>query len=444
MEFAIRRMNDAALFKLMSKAEAAGKRALEKAEKGGTLSSTSCSITVNWSSSLPWQITKEDLDGASPDQYSVQSVSLSFNAQGQVTNGQIPSASASFVLIRGNGDVLTDKVRIQSDDRYSILNGEGEREVLRAIHKAFSAILQPVAPEDGGLIPTLSNLTAAFGATYQQITHELSRAVTAIGEEHSRQSADLSEERKRLRADMEREKDALLAEAKTRLEVDEARIATEKQEIADARAQLEVSSHKDARRKQFGEMKDQLESLMNTPVTGRDLRMARWAVFFAFCIAGGLAGTYTIVFISAAAKAGQLTGGALILDIIRLALFAATSVGAFVAAAYWLRYFYVRDLQTQENLVRFRNDMARASWIMDAALEIRKEHGEEIPPEWIAGVTRDLFAASHTKDTVEEGVQAMAALLGLSASASFGPGGVTVDLGKKGGKAIAGSFRGSE
>ena len=77
---------------------------------------------------------------------------------------------------------------------------------------------------------------------------------------------------------------------------------------------------------------------------------------------------------------------------------------------------------------------------MDAALEIRKEHNEEIPREWIAGVTEGLFA-SNKRDKIEEGAQALAALMGLSASASVGPGGTTVELGKKGGKAIAEAAR---
>lgn len=79
--------------------------------------------------------------------------------------------------------------------------------------------------------------------------------------------------------------------------------------------------------------------------------------------------------------------------------------------------------------------MARASWVVDAALEIRKEHNETFPPEWITGVTEGLFAAQK-KDTLEEGAQALAALVGLSASTSIGPNGTTVEIGKKGGKAL--------
>ena len=444
-EFAIQRMNDAALYKLMSRAKAVGSQAIEKAEKEGTLSSTSRNITLTWSSSLPWQITNDDLERAAPDQFSVQSVSLSFNAQGKKDHyGQTPTDTVNFAVIRGNGDVLTDKVIIQNSGHNSILNGEGEQQVLRVIHKAFSTVLQPVAPEDGGLISTLSNMSAAFGTTYQQITTELALAATAIREEHSKQSAELVAERQRWREDWEKERETLLAEAKARIDAEDTRIAQAKQEIAEARAKLEVSSHKDARRKPFEELKKQLDTFMSKPVADSGLRRARWAIFIALCAAGAAATAFTFRFIETAAKAGSLSTGALILDIVRLGLFAAASVGSFVAAAYWLRYFYIRDLQAQENLVRFRNDMARASWIMDAALEIRKEHDEEIPPEWLAGVTRDLFAAGHSKTNLEEGAQAMAALLGLSASASFGPGGVTVDLGKKGGKAIAGSMRSDE
>ncbi|MEP3330726.1 hypothetical protein [Sedimentitalea sp.] len=93
-------------------------------------------------------------------------------------------------------------------------------------------------------------------------------------------------------------------------------------------------------------------------------------------------------------------------------------------------------MQTQEEMRRFRNDMARASWVMEAALEIRKEHNEEISPEWISGVTEGLFAATK-KEGLQEGAQALAALMGLSAGANIGPNGMEVQLSRKGRKAIA-------
>lgn len=317
----------------------------------------------------------------------------------------------------------------------SALNQPAEEAVTKAIYKELSPIFQPIAPEDGGLVPTLSNLSEAFSATYQGICGELSKAVAAVSDERAKQLTEFKEERRRLREEIAQERTD--ATKRTSDEIAAARREIEESwsEIEAAREQLEISSHKDARRKQFVEMQQNLRETLGQRVVDDGLNKTRWAVFWSIIVAG-LCSAWLAYTTIANQPTDIATTAAWLLPTVKTTLLSLTSIGAFFSAAAWLRYFYLRDMQSQEEVRRFRNDMARASWVMDAALEIRKEHDEAIPPEWIAGVTEGLFSA-RKKDTLEEGAQALAALVGMSASATIGPNGPEFELNKRAKRKIA-------
>lgn len=297
-------------------------------------------------------------------------------------------------------------------------------------------MLAPVQAEDGTLVPTLTNLAAGFDISYRNIIEQLSSALADVSTERAKQLDEFKQERSALHAEMANERERQQLELASEREASRREIHLERELLEEERSKLEVSSHKDARRRQFLELQDDLKRSLASPVAGLHLQIMRYLVFFAMILAGTVAG----ILAYASIQLASTTPGHELIDTVRSALLTFSALGAYLGAAAWLRYFYVRDLEMQAETRRFFNDMARASWVMEAALEIRKEHGEDIPPEWIGGVTQGLFSGKQ-KDTLEEGAQALAALMGLSASASFGPSGTTVELGRKGGKEIAAAMR---
>ena len=435
-DFGIKRIDDRSLFKIFEKARKAGEAALEAASKNGSeLGGQDYTIRTSFSSQLPWKITDADLQSAPAGQFAVSNASLNFSCNVPGRGGSLSSESVSFSLSRGGNNSLVDTFTLNCSGQSSAIQGAGAQAVLKAIHKALSQLLKPVAPEDGGLVPTLSNLAESFSTTYQGITTELSDAVAAVSKERVEQLTEFQEERRRLREEVAEEKSAMHKEFQEELEDSRTEIANERERLDEAWGKLEVSSHKDARRKQFAKLQDDLQTALQQPVADKGLRTTRWAVFFALIAAALTAGYFAYLTISAPPIEADTTASWL-LPAIKTTILTFASLAAFLGASAWLRYFYIRDLSAQDEMRRFRNDMARASWVMDAALEIRKEHDETIPTEWITGVTEGLFAA-RKRDTLEEGAQALAALMGLSASTSFGPNGTTVEIGKKGGKAIS-------
>ncbi|OOY19583.1 hypothetical protein BMI86_13155 [Thioclava sp. DLFJ5-1] len=441
----LRRSDDRTIYAHLAAAEAAGNKALEEAQEDGTLAGTDHRISLTLASGLPWQIEPDEVANAPAGQFILLRAGLTFT--GQAKRQQNQSESVSFTFQRANNrenNSLLDTLSLDPGPQRAVMNGAGEQAVCRAMHLALSPLLQPVAPEDGGLIPTLSNLSDAFSTTYQRICDELSAAIQAVSQERTEQINEFQQERVRLGEEISAERDAMRTDMQAEIEAARAEIQAERNELEEEWNKLEISSHKDARRKQFLELQRDLQESLNEPVADGSLRAMRLMVFFALLAAGIVAGIFaygSIVEGSSLGASGSTLG--MLFPAVRSVLLSVASLAGFLGAAAWMRYFYTRDLQSMEELRKFRNDMARASWVMDAALEIRKEHGEEIPPEWIAGVTEGLFAAQK-KESLEEGAQALAALMGLSASASFGPQGTSVSFGRSGAKKLAAAAKAEE
>lgn len=438
-EIKVRRLDDKGLYNAFAAARDAGQAALDKADE---LSGGDHKVTLTFNAGVPWEVSEEELQEAPGGQFTILRANLAFSVAVAPQGQQPRREHVYFSLNRAGGEHLVDTFKIDQSNQLLALNQPSEEAITKAMYKKLSPLLQPVSPEDGGLVPTLSNLSEAFSATYQGISKELSQAIAAVSEERSKQLTEFEEERRRLREEISQERKD--AEERANDEVTKARQALDEEwaEIETAREKLEISSHKDARRKQFAEMQNNLRDTLGKPVVSSGLNKTRWSVFWAIIAAGLLAALFAYTTITNQPSDIASTA-AWLLPAIKTTLLTLTSIGAFFSAAAWLRYFYMRDMQSQEEMHRFRNDMARASWVMDAALEIRKEHNEEIPPEWIAGVTEGLFS-TRKKDTLEKGAQALAALMGMSASATIGPNGPTFELNKRANKQIAAAAKDAE
>lgn len=433
-DFFVKRLDDATIIRIFKTAELAGQELIEKYAGSDTFSGSGHTVNLTFNSLLPWEFNEEDLTDAKSSQYVLGRIELNFSAHTKKQN-QTSTDTVGFQLSRSGLDNLTDKFSITLHSPNGSMRGEGEQLVQRAIHKSLSLVLQPVAPEDGGLIPTLTNLSQAFDTTYQRISSELSAALNSVSEERAKQITEFQEEWRRLREEMSQERDELLRTARESVKAERSELENERQLLEDEWSKLEISSHKDARRKQFNQLQASLQESLMAPAVDGGLRAMRWAVFVALLFAGSAAGFFAYLSFDVAAWEATIPSSAIdrfettLMLILRTVTLTGVSLGAFFGAAAWMRYFYNRDLQAQEEMRRFRHDMARASWVMEAALEIRKEHDEIIPPEWIAGVTEGLFVSG--KEGLDEGTQALAALLGLSAGVKMGPNGLEIDLGRK-------------
>lgn len=455
INYNVKRIDDKSVFEFFKKAESAGERSLEIAnETSLQFLGHTPTIELELRSGLPWELEESDLENAPAEQFALERAALTYSCE-RKRNSREETSTITFSYQRSDSGNLLDQLIIRTHDAGWALSGDAEQSIIRSIHLALSPILQPVAPEDGGLIPTLSNLSASFASSYSRISEELSKATKKLNEERASQRDEISSERIALKAEIAKERAELDLVAKEKLDAEREQLESERQALDKARSLLDAGSHKDARRKQFDALQTELRETLSEPITDFQLRLNRMLVFFALLSAGVAAGTLAYASLTGGSLADALLRSPVtpiseikdatepdlgIVAVVRSILLSFASLSGFFGAAAWMRYFYIKDMQAQEEIRRFRNDMARASWVMEAALEIRKEHDEKIPEVWIQGVTEGLFS-SKGGDKIDEGAQALAALLGLSASASFGSDGPKVELGKSGAKAVAKAAR---
>lgn len=286
---------------------------------------------------------------------------------------------------------------------------------------------------------TLRELLVGFGATHRHMLDSLNEAIKA---------------NEKKRAEIE----------KTFEEKENKRVEAHKQaleELESERAKLRLQSHKSESRRIMQAMTDSEAVNLRKALTPRPAVYARWGVFFAAVLLSALAGALAFSSITQLGADEALTqqildrlSGGVETDTVRQAISdvlgptnwfligrsivsSLVAIGGLVYAAGWLRSFYNAEVNSAKEIDRFNYDLVRASWAIETILQVQNEYGGEVPQEWIEGVTRGLFDSSGKGEDLDKDAQALRALLGFTAAASFGPEGPKFEIGRKDAKKLA-------
>ncbi|QTN34673.1 hypothetical protein [Cognatishimia activa] len=307
-------------------------------------------------------------------------------------------------------------------------------EVLKLV-SCDSEVPETVSDEDS----VLSELIRSLNATHRQMLGSL--------QESLKDSIDR-------RAELERE-----AEKK-----DTARAEKHAEEIAKLEAErekLQLQSYRSERRKIMQQLTNDKALKQRREMTPPGLIKVRWAVFVSSIVLGLISFYITYLSLSQIAPEESMAlsissslpeqaDGSLVAQVVQQALgttnwyliirsvfSSLVGIGAFAYAANWLRTFYDSEVAATRAVDQFNHDLVRASWVIETVLEVKQEHDSVVPNHWIEGVTRGLFADNGAQSQADEGIQALKALLGFSAGASFGPDGPKVELNRKGAKKLS-------
>ena len=332
-------------------------------------------------------------------------------------------------------------------DEFEISFGGRNQEFWKENKKLVADVIELVASMD-------TAPPSAGNADDENVLEELLRGISAT---HRQMLGSLE---KSLQANISRRAE-LEKEAEEKEEA--RRVDHEKslQALADDRDHLQLQSYRSERRKIMQGLTNAevLNQRRNLAPTG--LTRARWAVFWA-AILLGLVSFFISYQSLAQLGAGERTTQSIVdalpenadaslvagtvkealgttnwYLIIRSIFSSLVGIGALAYAASWLRTFYDGEVAASRAIDQYNYDLIRASWIIETVLEVREEHDSVVPDRWIEGVTRGLFADSGSQTTTDESVQALKALLGFTASASFGPEGPKVELNQKGAKKLS-------
>lgn len=441
--FKVRRLDDRAVHEIfMRAAEASSTAASAEGLTGAEVKITPEFLGVSVLGSL-------DFEESPPKagQYTIKTARLALQMSISVDrNRPNDTTTVKFALTRGTDNEL-DQLQVTRDgnsgeDRWR--EGRGRAAVI----SAFDVLNRIIAPSDadpGTAVGQLSNFAENIDRSFRGFTQGVEGALATLAEQRAEEQRLLEAERERMRTEITEERDRIIERAEEEIEGERQRLQELEDALADREAQLDIKSHKDARRKLFAELQEDLQLAARKPTQGLMVGFARVAVFLVLVGAGVFAGYLALNTMTPEMLGDNATNiqiWAVILKPIGLTI---AAFGAFAAAVQWLRHFYTRDLQVSEEFRRFQHDMARASWIIEATLEMEKEHQTNVPERWLENVTEGLFQTGrHGASSMDEGQQALAALLGLSTSVKAGPNGLEVDVGRKGARRMSAAADGGE
>ncbi|WP_342068917.1 hypothetical protein [Yoonia algicola] len=319
---------------------------------------------------------------------------------------------------------------------------EDNKELVSDVARLVSALdIAPPHARDTDDETVLHELMRGISSTHRQMLGGLDKAVKDANDRRSELEREADE---RDKARQEKHEEALAA-------------------LAKEREQLQLQSYRSERRRIMQEITNAkaLERRHGLAPTGS--ARARWAVFYAAILLGLI--SFFITYQSLAllgadealaqgiiaslpaefgtAEVVQSVDAALGTTnwylIIRSIFSSLVGIGAFAYAASWLRSFYDSEVAAARSIDKYNYDLIRASWIIETVLEVKQEHDSVVPNHWIEGVTRGLFTETGSQSTTDESVQALKALLGFTASASFGPEGPKVELNRRNAKKLSDS-----
>lgn len=440
--FRIRRLDDAAVHDIVMRAAEAAKAA---ASADGLSGEEVKIIPEFFGISILGALNLEETPPKA-GRYTIKTARLSLQTTIAVDrNRQNETTTIRFVLSRGAENEL-DQLQVSregssGEDRWR--EGRGRAAVISAFD-VLNGVIAPSDADPGSAIGQLSNFAENIDRSFRGFTQGVEGALATLAEQRAEEQRLLEAERERMRTEITDERDRILERAKEEIDGERQRLKELEASLADREAKLDIKSHKDARRKLFADLQKDLQLAARKPTHGLMVAFARIAVFLVLAGAGAFAGYLALNTMTPETLGDSATNIQIWAVILKPIGLTVAAFGAFAAAVQWLRHFYTRDLQVAEEFRRFQHDMARASWIIEATLEMEKEHQTSVPEKWLEQVTEGLFRSGRDRSSLDEGQQALAALLGLSTSVKAGPNGLEVDVGRKGARRMSAAADGGE
>ena len=279
----------------------------------------------------------------------------------------------------------------------------------------------------------------------------LSKEISELGELHLDIVRRADEARHRREEELERKRSALEEDFRLRTENSEKVLSAERERLQDdiyrleeRSRQLDDRAHMHARRELRGEITANLAERLQRPGVSTNALLLRGGVVGAIVV-GFLATSW--ISLTAAQEVSQLINTensallmqqsppsriALYATLVRLAVSSAVAVALIFYLIGWLRRILEQDEKSERELERYRYDIDRATWAIETILEVQGKEGAEIPHEWVKGVTHGLFESSPSKNEETSALEAVGALLNISAKAELGPGGPRFEINRSG------------
>lgn len=312
---------------------------------------------------------------------------------------------------QGGLDLGTRMALLDHVDRKLRLGGVGQRDELAA--KSIDD-LQAIYHS------TVLKLETSFAQQIEKITNWTVEQTSAFEKEKLKLAEETAAERERLSKEHESKLETLRHDAEA---------------LEQRRKDLDDRDYMHARRGTLGELRKRIlerqQKFTLTPETTR-LRMPIHIALIVLILAllGANAVTATTLL---SLDVGKADWPVLAWAFAKQSILTIALVGALFFYVRWMNRWFEQHASAEFLLKQFELDINRASWVVETAMEWRRDQQSEIPAPLLEGVTRNLFAYGDSSPQEHTAADDLAsALVGNASQLKLKIGGNEVNFDRKG------------
>ncbi|MGY0574307.1 hypothetical protein ACTGJ9_027215 [Bradyrhizobium sp. RDM12] len=247
-----------------------------------------------------------------------------------------------------------------------------------------------VSKRDELAAKSIDDLQAIYHSTVLKLETSFAQQIEKITDWTVEQTTALEQEKLRLAGETATERERLSKEHESRLEA----LRRDSEALEERHKDLDDRDYMHARRGTLGELRKRiLERQQKFTLTPETTRL-RWPIHIALIvlISALLGANFVTASTVLSLDAGKVEWPVLAWAFGKQSIVTIALVGALFFYVRWMNRWFEQHASAEFLLKQFELDINRASWVVETAMEWRRDQHSEIPAPLLEGVTRNLFA----------------------------------------------------
>jgi hypothetical protein len=353
-----------------------------------------------------------------PNSYLITHISLNYqNFSISFVRNQDPNRLSPFY----------DEIRIEhggggmnQNQRLALVKKLNSRLSLGSVHRRDEVASKSIEDLQAIYHSTILKLETSFADQIEKITKWTVDQTTALEQHKLKLAEDTAAERERLRKDYDAKAEGLRRET---------------EELDVKRRQLDDRTHMHARRGLRTDLQRTIKERQQKFTVTPETRLLRVPVHVAMiALLFGLAAVnYAAIQAILGLDLEKATLPVLAWTFGKQTLVTLAFVGVLFFYVRWMNRWFEQHASAEFLLKQFELDIDRASWVVETAMEWRREQQTEIPAPLLEGITRNLFSDRNDTTSVHSAADDLAsALVGNASQVKLKIGENEVSLDRKG------------
>ncbi|MBW7964950.1 hypothetical protein [Bradyrhizobium sp. BR 10261] len=305
-----------------------------------------------------------------------------------------------------------DEIEINHNENQGGLDPQARIALLDHINRRVT--LGGISQRDELAAKSIDDLQAIYHSTILKLETSFAQQIEKITDWTVEQTTALEQEKLRLAGEIATERERLMTEQETKLEA----LRRDAEALEQRRKDLDDRDYMHARRGTLGELRKRIierqQKFTLTPETTR----LRWPIHAALIVLILILLGVNVVTASTILNldVGKVDWPVLAWAFGKQSVVTIALVGALFFYVRWMNRWFEQHASAEFLLKQFELDINRASWVVETAMEWRRDQHSEIPAPLLEGVTRNLFTYGNSSAQDQSAADDLASALVGNAS----------------------------